>query len=71
MNEKRIYVVSSVNKDGERYSFDKDDIYLMNKEDFIEEAESQGYVWSSLEYFMADYNLGYVPSSETSIIRIY
>ena len=71
MNEKRIYVVSSVNKDGERYSFEKDDIYFMNKEDFIEEAESQGYVYSSWEYFIADYNLGYLPSSETSIIRVY
>lgn len=62
MNEKRIYVVSSSNKD---------ELYCMSKEDFIDEAESQGNVWSSWEYFIADYNLGYVPSSETSIIRIY
>ena len=71
MKEKRIYVVSSVNLDGDRYSFTKDDIYLMSKEDFIDEAESQGYVWSSWESFMADYNLGYVPKSKESIIRIY
>lgn len=62
MNEKRIYVVSSVNEDK---------LYCMSKEDFINEAESQGYVYSSWEYFVADYNLGYLPSSETSIIRVY
>lgn len=62
MNEKRIYVVSSVSKDK---------LYCMSKEDFINEAESQGYVYSSWEYFVADYNLGYLPSSETSIIRVY
>lgn len=62
MNEKRIYVVSSLNKDK---------LYCMSKEDFINEAELQGYVYSSLECFVEDYNLGYLPSSETSIIRVY
>ena len=70
MNEIRIYVVSSVNLDGAPYSFTKDDIYVMNDEDFIEEAESQGYVYSSWEVFKAEYNLGYIPSSKHSVMRV-
>lgn len=68
--ENRIYIVSAFNLDGEPYSFDKDDIYCMTDEDFIEEAEGQGFVWSSWKYFQADYNLGYVPNPKDSVMRI-
>ena len=71
MEEKRIYIVSAFNLDGEPYSFTEDEIRLMGKDDFIEEAEGQGFVWSSMEYFIADFNLGYVPNPKYSIIRIY
>ena len=71
MENRRIYIVSAFNLDGEPHSFSEDEIRVMSKEDFIEEAEGQGWVWSSWEYFMADYNLGYVPNPGESIMRIY
>lgn len=56
MKEKRIYIVSTMNLDGEPYSFDLGDICEMNDEDFMEEAESQGWVWSSMVSFAEDWN---------------
>ena len=70
MKEKRIYIVSAKTKDGEPYSFTKDEIFAMNDEDFMEEAEAQGNVWSGIEYLQASYNLGEVPDSCTSVMRI-
>jgi hypothetical protein len=70
MKEKRIYIVSTEAKDGELYSFTRNEIFAMNDEDFMEEAEAQGNVWSGIEYLQASYNLGEVPDSYTSVMRI-
>jgi hypothetical protein len=68
--EKRIYIVSETNMDGEPYSFTKDDIFAMNDEEFIEEAEAQGYVYSDWEYIQASFNCGELPDSKTSVMRV-
>lgn len=70
MKETRFYIVSAETKDGEPYSFTREEIFAMNDEDFMEEAEAQGYVWSDIKYFQASYNLGEVPDSYTSVMRI-
>lgn len=72
MKEKRIYVVSEVNCDGEPYMFDLLDIMLLSDEDFIEEAEGQGWVWTSMETYAYSYNdaVEPLPEREHSVMRI-
>lgn len=54
--EQRIYIVSTTNRDGEPYAFTTSEILEMNDEDFMEEAEGQGWVWSSMLSFAEDWN---------------
>ena len=72
MEEKRIYVVSTTNRDGEPYSFTTADILMMSDEDFIDEAEGQGWVWSSMESFAESWNgnYSYLPHPDESEMRI-
>lgn len=69
--EIRIYIVSTTNADGEPYALDLWDIKNMNDEDFIEEAEAQGWVWS-LEGFQHYWNNNheFIPARDESIMRI-
>lgn len=72
MKETRIYVVSEVSRDGEPYMLDIFDVAFWSDEDFIEEAEGQGWVWSSMESYANDYNnrVKSLPEREHSIMRI-
>jgi hypothetical protein len=72
MREKRIYIVSTTNADGDRYALDTYDIMNMSNEDFIEEAEAQGWVWSSMESFAEAWNgsYAYLPNPDESEMRI-
>lgn len=68
--KKRIYIVSETNMDGEPYSYIKDEIFAMNDEEFIEEAEAQGYVYSDWKYVQASFNCGELPDSTKSVMRV-
>lgn len=72
MKEKRIYVVSVYNLDGDPYMLDLENIIELSDEDFIEEAEAQGWVWSSMESYAESYNGNYelMPDRDHSIMRI-
>lgn len=71
MREKRIYVVSTTNADGDKYALDIYDIVNMSNEDFIEEAEAQGWVWSSMDFFAESWNGSYaLPNPDESEMRI-
>lgn len=68
MREKRIYIVST----RDRYWLDIYDIANMSDEKFIEEAEAQGWVWSSMESFADAWNgsYAYLPNPDESEMRI-
>jgi hypothetical protein len=70
--ETRIYIVSTTNADGEPYALDLFEIQNMCDEDFIEEAEAQGNVWS-LEGFQHNWNAKHesLPPKDESIMRIF
>jgi hypothetical protein len=72
MKETRIYIVSTTNRDGDRYALELSDICEMNNEDFMEEAEGQGWVWSTLVAFAEAWNgnYSYLPHPEESEMRI-
>lgn len=69
--ETRIYIVSTTNAYGEPYAFNLNDIQNMSDEEFIEEAEEQGLVWS-LEGFQYNWNTEYesLPEKDESVMRI-
>lgn len=69
--EIRIYIVSATNADGEPYGLELWDIKNMSDEDFIEEAEAQGWVWS-LEGFQHYWNSDheFIPARDESVMRI-
>jgi hypothetical protein len=69
--ETRIYIVSTTNADGEPYALDIFDIKNMCDEDFMDEAEAQGWVWS-LEGFQHSWNTDHesMPSKDESVMRI-
>ena len=69
--ETRIYIVSEESRDGALYSYTKHDIFNMTTEEFIEEAESQGNVWSSWRHFQKSFNEGVVPMSDNSVMRVF
>lgn len=72
MKEKRIYVVGVYNLDGDPYMLDLETIIELSDDDFIEEAEAQGWVWSSMESYAESYNGNYelMPDRDNSIMRI-
>lgn len=72
MKEKRIYIVSTTNADGDEYALNLWEIEEMTDEDFIEEAEGQGWVWSSVETFARYWNddCRLIPSREDSVMRV-
>lgn len=69
--ETRIYIVSTTNADGDPYALDLFDIQNMCDEDFMDEAEAQGLVWS-LEGFQHSWNTKHesMPSKDESVMRI-
>lgn len=69
--ETRIYIVSTTNAEGEPYALDLFDIQNMCDEDFMDEAEAQGWVWS-LEGFQHFWNTDFesMPSKFDSVMRI-
>lgn len=71
MKETRIYIVSTTNRDGEPYALDLWDIMNMCDDEFIEEAEAQGWVWS-LEGFQIYWNSRkeFIPAKGESMMRI-
>ena len=72
MKEKRIYVVSICNLNGDPYMLSLENILELSDEDFIEEAEAQGWVWASMESYAESYNGSYelMPDRDHSIMRI-
>ena len=67
----RVYIVSTTNTDGEPYALDLAEINMMSNEDFIEEAEGQGWVWSSIHSFAEAWNKGlFFPNPAESVMRI-
>lgn len=69
--ERRIYIVSTTNRDGEPYALDLAEISMMSNEDFIEEAEGQGWVWSSIQSFAETWNKDlFFPNPAESVMRI-
>ena len=63
--EERIYIVCA-NRD-----IGLNDILEMNDDEFQEEAENQGFVWSSMEYFCQSWNESNVfPPQSMSEMRI-
>ena len=69
--ETLIYIVSTTNAYGEPYAFNLKDIQNMSDEEFIENAEEQGLVWS-LEGFQNNWNTEYesLPEKDESVMRI-
>jgi hypothetical protein len=69
--ETRIYIVSTTNAEGVPYALDLFDIQNMCDEDFMDEAEAQGWVWS-LEGFQHSWNTDdeSMPSKFESVMRI-
>lgn len=72
MTEERIYIVSTTNVDGFPYAFTTSEILEMNDEDFMDEAEAQGWVWSSMKSFAEDWNgnCERLPRPEESEMRV-
>ena len=72
MKEKRSYIVSTMTIDREPYMLNLFNIVNMSDEDFIEEAEGQGWVWSSMLSFAEDWNgnVSHLPNPNESVMRI-
>ena len=69
--ETRIYIVSTTNAEGKPYALNLFDIKNMCDEDFMDEAEAQGWVWT-LEGFQHSWNTDHesMPSKFDSVMRI-
>ena len=69
--ETRIYIVSTTNAEGKHHALDLFDIQNMCDEDFMDEAEAQGWV-RSLDGFQHFWNTDFesIPSKFDSVMRI-
>lgn len=74
MKEKRIYMVTAEDCTGGLYDFQMHEVRQWDNEKFIEVAEIQGLVWTSLDSFIDWWNIsgnsyGNLPDPRTSEIR--
>lgn len=73
MKEKRIYVVcTACPVTGTLFDFTLSDVIEWDDDKFIEEAENQGWWWSSILSFAEDWNGNstFMPCPDTSVMRI-
>lgn len=75
MKEKRVYIVTTMDEEGIPNGLELKDICEWTDEEFVDEAESQGWVWSSMIDFAEAWNgnYNYLPlpcDSEMRIIEV-
>lgn len=71
MKEKRIYVVcAECPVTGTLTEFPISEVEKWDDEKFMDVAEEQGWVWSSIEDYAMTWNMSYMPHPNQSMMRI-